>query len=280
MRQTLSILLTAVFLIFLSGCDKSLQDDNLGGKGKLMISITDDPFDINLVESATVTITKVEIRRTGDGIPDGNPFMVLLEDTLTFDLLDLRNGVTEELVNLEVPAGEYDLVRLYVDQASLVVKDYPEPFNVKVPSGKQTGIKIFIEPALRVEGGLTSELLLDVDLSGSFVIRGNLNHPETMNGFIFKPVIRAANLSTAGSIEGMVKDTADVKIVNAKVWVMQDTVVATAYTDTLGYYAFLGIPSGTYSVYANKESYDTVEYNGVNVIEGNNTVLNFVLPPE
>ncbi len=280
MRQTLSILLTFVFLIFLSGCDKSLQDDNIGGKGKLIINITDGPFDVNLVESATVTITKIEVRRTGDGIPDGNPFMVLLEDTLIFDLLELRNGVTEELVNLEVPAGEYDLVRLYVDQASLTVKDYTLPFNVKVPSGKQTGIKIFIEPALRVEGGLTSELLLDFDLSGSFEIRGNLNHPETMKGFIFKPVIRAANLSTAGSIEGMVKDTADVKIVNAKVWVMQDTVVATAYTDTLGYYAFLGIPSGTYSVYANKEGYDTVEYNGLNVIEGNNTVLNFVLPPE
>jgi hypothetical protein len=61
------------------------------------------------------------------------------------------------------------------------------------------------------------------------------------------------------------------------VWVEKDTVLATAFTDTLGYYAILGVPSGTWSVAATKAGYDTVRYDGVSVIAGNKTVQNFEL---
>ncbi len=262
-------------VIFLSGCNKTADGPGNIGQGKLILKITDDPFDINFVESATITINKIEIRKAGQG--DTSKFMVLLEDSLTFDLFKLRNGVTEELLNLDIPQGNYDLIRLYVDQASLKLKDHGTAFKVKVPSGKQTGIKIFISPALTVAGGLTSELLFDFDLSKSFVMRGNMAHSGLVNGFIFKPCIRVTNNTSAGRIEGMVTDTAKVKIVNAKVWVKRDTVVATAFTDTLGHYAFLGMPAGTYSIFANKENYDTLGYMGIKVIQGNRTIQDFIL---
>jgi hypothetical protein len=54
-------------------------------------------------------------------------------------------------------------------------------------------------------------------------------------------------------------------------------VVATTVGDTLGHYAIIGLPAGTYSIYATKENYDTVGYTGVKVIEGNLTIQNFVL---
>jgi hypothetical protein len=273
MKKILSLLLTAVFILLVYGCNKT-PDVNTG-MGKLSIKITDDPFDIEMVESATVTINKVEVRKAGDN--EGNPFMVLSEDTVTFDLIDLRNGVMANLLDIEVPAGDYDLIRLYVTEASLTVKDYPNTFNVKVPSGKQTGIKIFIEPNLRVSGGLTTELLLDFDLSNSFVIRGNMKHPGSMNGFIFKPVIRASNLTTAGRIEGLVTDTAKVKVKSAKVWIAQDTTFATTIADTMGFYRLVGIPAGSYSLYAHKEGYDTVKYTGIEVLAGNRTLKNIIL---
>ena len=75
----------------------------------------------------------------------------------------------------------------------------------------------------------------------------------------------------------MVTDAAKVKIKNASVWVKQDTVVATTIGDTLGHYAIIGLPAGTYSVFAAKENYDTVGFNGVKVVEGNRTVQNFIL---
>ena len=279
MKNILINLFIVSAVIFAGACDLTdhADNNNNGDTGKLIIKITDDPFDISYIESATVTITKVEIRKEDDD--EGYPFLVLSEDTVTFDLIDLRNGITEDLLSVEIPVGNYDLIRLYVGEASLKIKNQPDVFKVKVPSGEQTGIKIFISPSVKIAGGLTSEVLLDFDLSRSFVMRGNLAAAK-MNGFIFKPVIRASNLSTAGRIEGIVSDTTNLRIADAKVWIQQDTVLATSFTDTLGYYAFIGIPEGTYSISATRENYDTVAYSGIKVVAGNRTIQNFILREE
>jgi len=260
--------------------------------GKLVLKVTDDPFRISFVDSATITITKIEIRQAGPhhkrhqyagtepDTTDRNPYIVLSEDTITLNLLDLRNGITQELLSLEIPQGTYDLIRLYVADAGLKIKDHHAPFRCKVPGGAHTGIKIFIRPPLVVEGGLTSELLLDFDLSRSFVMLGDLRHHMGVTGFIFKPVIRAVNVSTAGRVEGVVTDTSKARLENAQVWLMQDTIVSTAFTANDGYYAMIGIPAGTYSIYATKEGYDTVSFKDVKVTAGNRTVVNFALTPQ
>ncbi|MCJ7448679.1 MAG: DUF4382 domain-containing protein [Bacteroidales bacterium] len=275
MKKLFFALFTSAFIVLLSSCSDKINNNN-NEPGRLVVKVTDAPFPIDFIDSAAVTIIKVEIRKAGDGIADGNPFMVIFEDTITLNLVELRNGIVDELLDIEIPQGKYDLIRLYVDKASLKIKD-GDSYNVKVPSGQQTGIKVFIEPAINVEGGLTSELLIDFDLSRSFVMRGNLHKPSGINGFIFKPVIRAVNSTTAGRIAGMVTDTAKIKIKNPTVWVKQDTVVATTVGDTLGHYAIIGLPAGTYSVHATKENYDTVSFTGVKVVEGNLTVQNFIL---
>jgi hypothetical protein len=190
MKKLLFVIFAATVL--LSGCNKT---EITGGPGMLSVKITDDPLNISSVESATVTISKIEIRKAGAN--EGDPFIELPLDPVTINIFELRNGITEELVNLEVPQGDYDLVRLYVDEANLTLKDPAETFNMKVPSGEQTGIKVFINPVIHVEGGISAELILDFDLSKSFVMRGH----EAQNGFIFKPCIRATNNSIAGRIE-------------------------------------------------------------------------------
>ena len=147
---------------------------------------------------------------------------------------------------------------------------------MKVPSGEQTGIKVFINPVIHVEGGISAELLLDFDLSKSFVMRGN----DAQNGFIFKPCIRATNNSTAGRIEGFVKDNSADKIgiENAKVSLQKDAEEpVTTFTDAAGHYAFIGVPAGTYSLSATKENFVTASIEGVVVIPGNKTTRDFVL---
>ena len=265
----------AVSLVFIAAsCNKPMNSDD---NGRLMIKVTDGPFDISNIESATVTINKVEIKKVGDCISDGSSWVILSEDAVTLDLIDLRNGVTETLIDIEVPAGEYDMLRLYVDEAGLTVKEIESPFIVKVPSGSQTGIKIHVDPALEVSGALTEELLLDIDLSRSFVLRGNM---DNNNGFIFKPVIRAANLSTAGRIEGTVTDDSEVAIAGVEVSIMQEeTVVATATSDEQGYYAIIGVPAGTYTITAVKEGYETVTIDDMIIKAGNKLVQDFTLTP-
>jgi uncharacterized repeat protein (TIGR02059 family) len=255
--------------VIMSGCNK--METTTGGPGKLSVKITDDPFDINSVDYATVTITKIELRKTGSN--DGDPFLVISETPVTIDLFQLRNGITEELANLEVPQGNYNLVRLYVDDANLKIKGIADPFNMKVPSGEQTGIKVFINPEIHVEGGISAELLLDFDLSKSFVMRGKMEH----NGFIFKPCIRATNNSIAGRIEGLVKDAAGEKLIEAKVFAIQGTDTVTTFTDTEGLYALIGLPTGTYSMFAIKDNYDTASIEGIVVYPGNKSIQDFIL---
>jgi hypothetical protein len=273
MKKLLIGLMATIFVMFLSGCTKDSSN------GRLIVKVTDAPFPVNLVESATVTITKVEIRKAGDGISDNSPFSVLWEGSKIFNLLELRNGVVEKLLDLTIPAGEYDLIRLYVEEAGLKIKD-GENYTVKVPGGQQTGIKIFIEPGLVVEGGLTEELLLDFDLSNSFVMQGNMDSPAGIKGFSFKPVIRAVNTSTTGTISGLVTDKDNAIISDVSIKVKQgDTEIASTFTDASGLYAKIGLPSGTYSVVASKDTYQTVTIDDVIVVAGNKTEVNLVLPP-
>jgi hypothetical protein len=275
--KKISVLFTTivgVIFLVLGGCQKNESNDYLG---KLVIHLTDAPFPIEYIEEAKVIITKVEIRREDEN--NGYPFITLMEDTVEFNLLDLRNGVTAKLLEMDIPADRYNLLRLYVDQASLKVKDM-DTYDMKVPSGSQTGIKIFIDPALEVIGGLTAELLLDFNLEKSFVLKGNMNTPAGIKGFNFKPVIRAVNNTTAGRIEGTVTDKDLVVLEDATVWLEQDTVVATTTTDSVGFYALIGIPAGTYSIYAAMEDYDTAYYENVEIFAGHKTIQDFTLTPK
>jgi uncharacterized lipoprotein NlpE involved in copper resistance len=93
MKKIIFTIFAAV--IILSGCNKT-DGPGSNGSGKLVVKITDDPFNINYVESATITINKIEIRKAGQN--EAASFIVLSQDSLTFDLLKLRNGVTKELL--------------------------------------------------------------------------------------------------------------------------------------------------------------------------------------
>jgi hypothetical protein len=168
---------------------------------------------------------------------------------------------------------------VYVEEAGIVVKEHVS-FSMKVPSGSQTGIKMFVHPSLKVSGELTAEVLLDFNLDQSFVLKGNMESPAGIKGFNFKPVIRAVNNTTAGTIAGVVSDADEVPIQGAAVTLLLDGVETTAQTGEDGFYAFPGIPAGTYALSVEKEGYSTLSVEDVVVVEGNKTIQNFVLEPE
>lgn len=283
-KTLLGVMLIAftTMLFAVTSCEEEQTTGMLpeAGEGTLNVQLTDAPISLDLIEEANVTITKIEIRKDVEGqLSDtSNPFITLYDSTETYDLLELRNGVTETLVNMDVPTGEYDLIRMYVDSAGLTLTN-GDSYDVKVPSGQQTGIKIFIEPSIQVEDRLTSNLLLDFDLSKSFILKGNMNTPAGVKGFNFKPVIRAVNQTTAGQISGMVTDTSEASIAEAAVWIKQDTVVTTTYSDSTGGYAILGVEEGSYDLFAAKEGYDTTMVEGVEVKAGKETIQDLELMP-
>ncbi len=256
-----------VLLLGTYGCTTS------DGTGTLRVKLTDSPFPTDLVAEANVTITRLEAREA-DG-DEGSPFLTLTEEAQTHNLLDLRNGVTASLAELDVPAGSYDLFRIYVTEGEVVMKD-GNTFTLIVPGGAQTGIKLFVSPAIEVIDGLTSDLLLDFDVEKSFVAKGQ---GDSITGFNFKPVIWASNKSTVGSLAGSVADTAAVAIANASVWVKQDTVVSASFTNEAGAFAILGLAAGSYTASASAAGYDTVAVTA-EIAAGSQTTATFELTPQ
>jgi hypothetical protein len=285
----LSGFLFALSVLFI-GCAEDSMDWNSDQTGRLTVRLTDAPFPYDLVAEANVTVFKVEARKvSGEGMHDdgakedndgeGNPFITLMEEEIAVNLLTLVNGVTQELADLEVPAGSYDLVRIYVKGVSLVLKS-GQTFDFKVPSGAQTGIKVFIDPSLEVVGGLSADLLLDFDLSKSFVARGNIDGPG-FNGFLFKPVIRASNTSTAGTLSGFtgtLVEEVETALEGTQVSVIAaDTLYASAFSDADGKYAIMGIQAGTYRAVAEKEGFFSSDTVTVQIVPANKTVQDFLL---
>lgn len=269
------IILLTLFLLggIMSSCHDSSDNDSSNGKIKLLL--TDAPFPGDLVKTTNVVINKIEIRKANSS--DNNPFITLSSDTKTINLLDLTNGVTKTLIDTEIPVGTYDLIRLHVVSSDVTLTDNRK-FDLKIPSGSQTGIKVFVKPSIEVAGGLTTELLLDFDVSKSFVVQGNPSTVAGIKGFHFKPVVRASNLSTSGRLQGTVANSKSEGINGAVISIIAaDTVYTSAVANSSGAYKVLGIAAGTYKVKAEHNGYQEKIIENVKITAANATTQNITL---
>ncbi|WP_297703759.1 DUF4382 domain-containing protein [uncultured Eudoraea sp.] len=277
-----------ILSIFLLGCSEDLNNET--STGRLTVRLTDAPFPYDLISEANVTIFKVDARYKGDSMEgdennkeEGYSFVVLMEEERDFNLLNLTNGITETLVDIDVPVGSYDLIRIYVKGVNVVLKDESK-YDLKVPSGEQTGIKVFIKPSILVSGELSSDLLLDFDVGRSFIPKGNIKNISGINGFNFKPVIKACNMSFAGSVSGLVSTMMDGEIIgleNATVSVFEtgtlDPIMAP--TDENGNYTVMGLNAGLYDVMVELKGYKTQTIKEVTIVAGNKIIQDFDLVP-
>ena len=272
--------IVGLLLILIIACSRYGNELQFVEYGSLNVLITDAPFPFDLVEEANITVRMIDARRQAGSEDQEATFEVLYEGNETINLLELTNGVTKSLGEVEVPVGTYDLVRVYVTQASIRLVNGKE-YELKVPSGEQTGIKVFIRPNIQVVNQLSTDLLLDVDVSKSFVLKGNIENADNVTGFNFKPVIRAKNMSTTGTLTGTVTELLEdiaSPLEGAEVSVMvADTVYTATFTDSSGEYLIMGLDPGAYSVKANKEGYLEGIAVEVEVFEANTTTQGFQL---
>ena len=88
----------------------------------------------------------------------------------------------------------------------------------------------------------------------SFVVKGNPNTPAGIKGINFKPLIRAVNRTSTGSISSTVSATSSTLLAQAEAWAEKDSVVATTFTEDDGSYALFGLLQGNYTLRATKTS--------------------------
>ncbi len=302
MRKLLKTKLLGIFLFLFTGlffgCSNNLtnEDENgnpvKSGKGTVVLKLTDAPFPADSVAEANVTIDWIrllELETDDMEEEEGKEYesssvLLELEGEITFNLLELSNGVTAVLTgDDEIPTGIYKEIRLHIVDAGIVLTDGTE-FDLKVPGGSSSGLKIKVEPFLEVEEGAYSEVLLDFDVSRSFVMRGNMKHGiGKVNGFIFKPVVRAVAQveSNAGEISGFVTDSDENNIENALLTLTagEDDTITSAQTDEDGYYAMIGVLAGDYTLHCEKDEFIS-QSEPVLVEAGDLTTQDFILIPE
>ncbi len=263
----------------------NLSEDEIGmegkGTGTVVFKITDAPFPVDLVEEANVTIDWIKLLKypseemVEESTVEDEVILIELDEPATFNLIELRNGLTATMADMEVPAGAYAEIRLHVIDAGILLKD-GSVFNLKVPSGSASGLKIKLGSALDVVEGAEAEVLFDFDLSRSFVMQGN---SKNIQGFIFKPVVRAvANVQTeTGIISGTVLDQDENPVAGASLTLIKDEEVITTANpmEEDGYYSMVGILPGTYNMLLEIGEYS--EEIAVTVEATDETILNFVV---
>ncbi len=262
-----------------------------GALGTLTICVTDAPFPSSYVASASVIVREVRVR---DRLSDG--WTTVFEGERVFDLVPLTGGVTDLLVEVDLPEGVYDEVRLIVDADQVVLSEdawvrtpdrvfTAENGGMKVPSGDASGIKVKISNDIVVTSGLTADLTLDFDLSRNFVFNGAPDHPPGVKRVLFTPVVRAVNTSTTGTVTfAVASDAGTPDVAGDDTAVEKPTVhvedgfgdFVTTVTGDLAGTVSVGLDPGMYTLRIEASGHEARTLDGVEVSVANRTDLGVV----
>ena len=261
-----SILPIAIFsLVLLASCGT----DNDTSMGSLQIRMHDAPIDS--ADQVNVSVRQVEINENGS--QDG--WSVISSPDQTYNLLDLTNGAYEVLGDTTLPTGTYQQIRLVLNETGHSVVVDGQTYDMKVPSGSQTGVKLNVNA--KIEENIEYVLLLDFDAGRSVVQAGN---SQSDAKYLLQPVIRAKNEAVTGAIAGTVNPTEAQPVVYA---IQNSDTLATTIADTSnGEFQLIGLDEGSYDVSVNprNDDYQTSDTTGVQVTVGETNDLGTIELPQ
>ena len=247
----------------------SCNSENNSTTSQLIITLVDSEGDYDEVN---VDIQGVKVHVSSDAEDDDSGWITLDNpNTGVVDLLTLTNGNVIVIGDTEVPAGKISQIRLLLGpENTLVIGE--EEFDLDVPSGEQSGLKLKVNATL--VGGVAYTMKLDFDAARSVVKRGNSGK------FGLKPVIRVITEAISGAIKGEVMPAAE----NVAVFAIQgeDTESTYAIADQSAYLVE-GVPAGTYKVVfvpGEDSIYDKDSVENVEVLVDQVTMLETVTLPE
>lgn len=156
--------------------------------GTLRLALTDAPA--CGYDAVNVTIEKVRVHKSDSaGDADGGWAEIVLNPARRVNLLDLTNGVLDELGQTPLPAGKYTQLRLVLTANSgsnplansVVFTDTKAEVALKTPSGQQSGLKTNID--IDIAPNKLADFVLDFDACKSVVYAG------TSGQYLLKPVL-------------------------------------------------------------------------------------------
>lgn len=243
------------------------------GSGTLVVKMTDAPAAQDYAE-VWVTVERIRVHRADtDDQQDQGWSEIVLDPPKKVDLLTLRNGVTVELGELELTAGDYTQIRLVLgkgpmDNTVVLASDPGVEIPMTTPSGQASGLKL-IHP-FHVGDGETVELTLDFDAMRSVVLTGS-------GKYLLKPTIAViptvggsgapAAATMAGSFGD---DSANGASVSLQAYDPSTDTVSIARSTGVASRAWTldSVPPGTYNLVISKAGFRTVVLTGVELAAG------------
>ena len=186
----------SILALVLTACGGSDGGTLPGGEsGMMAVLITDAPSD----EFEQINLTLLEVELLGDGAP-----VTLHEDERRINLLDLTHH-SEMLAAVDVPAGEYNKIRLRIEDVELV-----RP-NGTTETAKTTGNgKLDLNPRgpFTVTAGELLVVQLDMDANKSIKLTGTGSGNYLMRPVVFVDVLSGAVSGKLLRLEGEVAQVA------------------------------------------------------------------------
>lgn len=231
------------------------------GDGSLRVALTDAPS--CGYEHVYVTIEKVRVHQSASAADaEGGWSELTLSPARRVDLLELTNGVVQELGTMPLPAGHYSQIRLVLASNSgtgtTSVANAVQPTGgvlipLSTPSAQQSGLKL--QAHFDVAAGQMADMVLDFDACKSVVKAGNSGN------YNLKPVISVFQRIVSG-VQGFVTTT--LSLSSTTISVQQDGVTVRSTTpDSTGKFSIPYLNTGTYTIVIASEGHATAVITGV-----------------
>jgi hypothetical protein len=273
------------------GGGSSSGSSGSGETGTLSLGLTDAATD--KYEAVYVTIEEVSVK------PENGSWETVSTPMDTYNLLELVNGVIENLGETTVPAGNYEQMRLLIGEQKLtdenifgdehefanyiILNGETQQRKLKIPSGAQTGIKL-VSP-FNVSAHGTTELILDFDADRSVIQAGKSGL------WLLKPTIRILNSVEKVTLTGEIgsSNETDMNGTLVSVQILNDqSIKETNEVQVLGASVSQGLEgseNATYTLYTEPGNQNLVAYKqgflpGVHIVNpdpGATLVRNFTL---
>jgi len=221
----------------LSACGSSGSPDD--ATGTLSLNVSDGP--IHDADKVCITFDAIEFKSA----TDDPPVRVELDPAEKVNLLDFQGmNAAPLLVGQELAAGDYEWLRLHLDaelgsnggvgdtggvmcdgEASYVAMNDGGVYNLYVPSGAQTGLKLVSGFTVPANG--SANFTIEFDLMKSIT-----QPPGLSPDLIMRPALRLVNNVAVGSLIGQVDEgLAGVADCAPAVYLFDDGVAPNAITD-------------------------------------------------
>lgn len=224
------LLIVPLLIMGLFACKK---DDNNGsnssGNAKVAMHLTDGP---GLYDAVYLNVQEVQIISSNGTTVHMTPARPGLYNILAF-----RNGLDTLLGWAEIPAGTVSQMRLILGDGNYVVVNGTN-YALTTPSAQESGLKLNLNQTF--VAGNSYDIWIDFDAAKSIHQTGN-------GKYMLKPVMRAYSALTDGRIKGYALPLA----AGITVYAINGTDTMSAIPNIDGYFAFNGLPQGTYQLWFN-----------------------------